>query len=432
MKPIRLDSIRSAVRNPKDHDLGELVTSIRRFGFVGSVTLDTRTGRLVSGHGRVDALRALAKERREKPPKGIEIDSDGEWLVPVETWASRDDLEAEAFIVAANRIGELGGWATATLEAVLADLAAAGEDALQGIGYDADDVSKMLAEVARDAGAHEEPEGAPATEVYVKAGELWQLGAHLLLVGDSTRAEDVARLFAAAGIERADAVITDPPYAIYGSSTGIGADIADDKMVRPFFEAIGRLLAARVKVFGHCYAFTDWRSWPALVDGFRRCGELEAKNALVWDKGGGGLGSMWAQTYELVGFFVHQPRARAMSSAQARGQRTVYRPNVLRYNRPTGEEREHNAAKPVPLLVELVEAATDAGETILEPFTGSGSTMIAAEKTGRRVLGLEIEPRFAQVAIERWQRVTGRTAELHPAAPTKEGNDGKRSEEADP
>jgi DNA modification methylase len=415
-----LQSIAGAVRNPKDHDLSELVTSIRRFGFVGSVIVDERTQRLVSGHGRVDALRAMAKAK-EAIPVGLKASATGDWLVPVELWRSGSDLEAEAFVVAANRIGERGGWNEATLEAVLGDLARSGAKALEGIGYDLEDVERMLGDLEREAqaGAASEPEApgdaTPAT-LYVESGDLWQLGDHWLLVGDSTRGEDVARLFAAAGVEKADAVVTDPPYAIYGSSTGIGADIADDKMVRPFFESVGRLLAANVRTFGHAYVFTDWRSWPALVDGFRRCGSLAPKNALVWDKGGGGLGSMWAQCYELIGFFVVQPPARAMSSNEARGQRTVYRPNILRYSRPVGDEREHNAAKPVELLVELLEASSDVGAVILEPFTGSGSTMVAAQRVGRRVLGLEIEPRFAQVAIERWQRVTGQKATKHGGA----------------
>lgn len=418
---VPLASLQPAKRNPKSHDLGELIESIRRFGFVGSVIRDTRTGRLVSGHGRVEALRALWKEGGAVPA-GLAMpaaDQPLDWLVPVEAWSSSNDLEAEAFLVAANRIGERGGWDTPSLEAVLADLAKAGDEAMRGTGFDSSDVDDMLAAAAKAAnvstGDDDEEPRVEAAEVYVKAGDLWELGAHLLLVGDSTQPAEVSRLLE--GIGHVDAVITDPPYAIYGSSSGIGADIADDKMVRPFFEAVGRVLAAHVETFGHCYVFTDWRSWPALCDGFRRSQDLAAKNAIVWDKGGGGLGSMWAQCYELIGFFVRQPKATAMTGSAKRGQRTVYKPNILRHSRPTGEERLHNAAKPVALLVELVEAATDAGGTILEPFTGSGSTMIAAERTGRRCFGLEIEPRTAQIAIERWQRVTGRKATKREVKP---------------
>jgi len=410
MTTIPLQSIKPATRNPKDHDLGELVVSLQRFGFVGSLLVDTRTGRLLAGHGRLEALQQLRQKGLR--PAGIELAEDGDWLVPVERWTSSNDVEAEAFLIAANRIGERGGWNQPMLEQVLADLARGGDAALAGVGFDLADVDDMITKLTNDATSGDVdaiPDEPKAIAIYVQSGELWELGAHRLLVGDSTREVDVDVLLEPLEGKPVDAVITDPPYAIYGSSTGIGADIADDKMVRPFFEAIGKLIAGRLKKFGHAYAFTDWRSWAAMWEGFKRAG-LVPKNGLVWDKGGGGLGSNWANAYELIAYFAKLPPPVAMQSGTERGQRPVHKANILRHSRPSGVEREHNAAKPVGLLIELVEAATDKGETIFEPFTGSGSTMIAGEKTGRRVFGLEIEPRFAQVAIERWQRLTGQKA----------------------
>lgn len=143
---VRLADIKSAVRNVKAHDVGELTQSIRRFGFNDAVVVDDRTGRLLAGHGRVDALRAMHKEDAQRHPAGVRVKGEGatpEWLVPVQRgWASRDDTEAEAFIVAANRLVELGGWDEPGLEAVLADLARDG--ALEGTGYDGDDVDRLL------------------------------------------------------------------------------------------------------------------------------------------------------------------------------------------------------------------------------------------------------------------------------------------------
>lgn len=406
-----LQSIKPATRNPKDHDLGELCVSLTRFGFVGSLLVDSRTDRLLAGHGRFEALQQLRQKGTR--PAGIELDSSGDWIVPVELWASKNDAEAEAFLIAANRIGERGGWNQPILEQVLADLAKGGTELLAGVGFDLADVDEMITKLAQGNGTgadvDEIPDDPPAIAIYVQSGDLWELGAHRLLVGDSTKDSDVELVLEPLEGKPVDAVITDPPYAIYGSSTGIGADIADDKMVRPFFEAIGKLIASRLKKFGHAYAFTDWRSWAAMWEGFKRAG-LVPKNGLVWDKGGGGLGSNWANAYELIAYFAKLPPPVAMQSGTERGQRPVHKANILRHSRPSGAEREHNAAKPVGLLIELVEAATDKGETIFEPFTGSGSTMIAGEKTGRRVFGLEIEPRFAQVAIERWQRITGQKA----------------------
>jgi hypothetical protein len=145
-----LASLKSHPRNPKDHDVPALVASIQRFGFNDAVIIDERTGQLVSGHGRVEALRAMAKEwdpRAHEPgskalPSGILLQA-GEWTVPVQRgYTSKDDTEAEAFIVAANRLVEAGGWDDTNLEAILADLAQA--NALDGTGFDMSEVERLI------------------------------------------------------------------------------------------------------------------------------------------------------------------------------------------------------------------------------------------------------------------------------------------------
>lgn len=140
-----LSDLPPAPRNVKAHDLGAIISSVERFGFADAVVVDGRTGRLVSGHGRVEALLAMKRDGRPAP-EGVQVKGD-EWLVPVQTgWASRDDAEAEAFLVAANRLVELGGWDEANLAAVLGDLAKSG--ALDGTGYDGEDVDELLRLVA--------------------------------------------------------------------------------------------------------------------------------------------------------------------------------------------------------------------------------------------------------------------------------------------
>lgn len=144
-----LSEIAPAKRNVKKHDLAEIIQSIKRFGFADAVIVDERTGKLVSGHGRVEALQAMMKEAdsvNNTPAGIIADDSSGpqrRWLVPVQTgWASKDDTEAEAFLVAANRIGERGGYDLVVLEAVLKDLAAA--DALAGTGYNDEELQELI------------------------------------------------------------------------------------------------------------------------------------------------------------------------------------------------------------------------------------------------------------------------------------------------
>lgn len=430
--------LKRAKRNPKDHDIGALDASVKRFGFVDPVVIDERTGRLVSGHGRVELLTTL-EAKKSKPPPGVEV-VDGEWRIPVvRGWASKSDSEAEGFILAANRTTELGGWQQDKLAEVLEDLAKAGE--LQGTGYTGDDLDTLLeqlGETPRHYGTSPAPASTTTTEPppvgeappaadpvstdpldeeppvserpWVKDGDLFELGGHRLLVGDSFKAEDMRRLLASAKVKAVGGVVTDPPYAIYGSATGVASDIADDKMVRPFFEKLFNTCADLLPWFAHAYYFCDWRTWPAIWESAKRAG-LSPKNQIVWDKGGSGLGSNWANTYELIAYLAKIPPQKAMkSSNKITGQRPVFRPNILRYPRTTGEEREHNAAKPVKLCAELVTAAVDEGGVILEPFGGGGATLIACEITKRRCLAMEIEPKFAQVIVERWQRVTGNTA----------------------
>jgi ParB-like chromosome segregation protein Spo0J len=149
-----LEEVKPAARNPKAHDIASLVASIKRFGFADAVILDERTGRLVSGHGRVEALAKMQADGAP-PPEGVRVEG-GKWLVPVQRgWASKDDREAEAFLVAANRLVEAGGWDEAQLEALLRDIAR--ESSLDGLGLDSDDVERLVRETDASADVEERP-----------------------------------------------------------------------------------------------------------------------------------------------------------------------------------------------------------------------------------------------------------------------------------
>jgi len=233
-----------------------------------------------------------------------------------------------------------------------------------------------------------------------QSGELWSIGGvHRLLVGDCTDPANVARLMQG---ERADAVITDPPYAIYGSSTGIGGDVTDDNMVRPFMRMVLGAFVANTRQASHIYAFCDWRSYAAWWHEAKDK-PLVVRNCIVWDKGDGGLGSMYTMRHEFVLFMEHSLRGETISQAsKARATRVVHGvANVQRFNVPQNAERLHNAAKPLDLILVFVNASTDENQLILDPFLGSGTTMIAAHRTGRRCYGMEIAPRYADVILKR-------------------------------
>lgn len=307
--------------------------------------------------------------------------------------------QARAYALADNRTAELADWDDRILADQLVELDAVGWD-VASLGFEA-------LNPPTDPEPEQDDVPEPPKEPITRPGDLWVLGEHRVLCGDSFDEQDRARLICQDKIALA---AMDPPYAIYGSSTGIGADIADDKMVRPFFENLARVVAGALPTFGHAYFCTDWRSWSALWEGAKR-GGLTPKNMLVWDKGGGGMGNMYAQTHELIGFYVKQPPARSMKSNEQTGQRQVLRPNLLRFNRVTGDERQHNAAKPVGLMEELIGNSSDAGDVVLDLFGGSGSTLMAADNLGRRALVMEMEPKYVDVIVARWERHTGQLAE---------------------
>lgn len=408
LRTVPLDELleRPAERNPKRHDRDAIRASLLDHGFVEPVLIDERTGRLVGGHGRLEVLAELRTEGVD-PPDGITVHR-GDWRVPaVHGYRSPDDGHARRLLIALNRTGELGGW---DLEELTAELEAL-ED-LTATGYTDDDLAGLrdrLAEIEATETADVDRDlddpadyGEPPEDPTAQAGDVWTLGDHgRLIVGDCLESDTLDRLLD--GLELA-AIVTDPPYAIYGSATGIASDIADDKMVRPFFVEVLRIARDRLPWFAHAYVFTDWRSWAALWEAGKRAG-VQVRNMLVWDKGGGGRGSNYANAHELVAFLHKLPEQTAMGDRPA-GVKSVHRPNILRHSRPTGAERLHNAAKPVALLGELIENSTEAGAWVLDPFAGSGSTLIAAAETGRRAALVELEPKMADVILRRWSRYT--------------------------
>lgn len=407
---VHLGDLKADPNNLREHNarnIGTIEDALKRHGAARSIVVD-ESGTILAGNGVAEAAAAAGFEHV------LIVPTDGKTLVAVQ----RSGLTAEQktdLAIADNRAAELAtGWKAEPLKTALAKF----EDG--GARYFYPEELEALAP-PRDGFApaeHDGPRGDdPAdsipekpTTATTRDGDLWQLGDHLLLCADSWQEDQVARLLAGDG-GAVDLVLTDPPYAIYGSSSGIASSIADDKMVRPFFDALGRLLKRTTRKFAHVYVHTDWRSYATLWEGMKRAG-LSPKNCLVWDKGGAGLGANYANTHEFIAYFANLPEQKAMTSGNERGQRTVNRPNVLRFPRPSGDERHHNAAKPVAMLEELIENSSDDGQTVLDPFGGSGSTLMAAHRKGRRARLIEIEPAMCDVIVARWEKLTGGKAEL--------------------
>lgn len=316
-----------------------------------------------------------------------------------------DERRARAIALRDNN--EFGEWVPDEVAQMIAQHEADGED-LATLGFAEGEVESFLASVEDEGAKPPPPEPAivPPKNPTTNPGDLYTLGDHKLLCGDATDLEDVGQLI---GRRRVECVLTDPPFAIYGSSSGLSSSVTDDKIVRPFFRDALVAASRAVKLFGSVYVHCDWRSWPSWWE-VAKVTSLEPKNLLVWDKHGSGLGSNWANTHELIGYFVHMPEQKTMKGEGPKGIRPVLHTNVLRFPRPSGTERLHNAAKPVPLLAEIMDASTDEGAHVADLFLGSGSTLIACETSGRKCRALEVDPAWCDVAVERWQQLTGRKA----------------------
>lgn len=232
------------------------------------------------------------------------------------------------------------------------------------------------------------------------------------MCGDSTLERDLSMLMDG---QQADMCFTDPPYAAFGSSTGMNNGIVDTKMVEPFMRSTLSGIKSIAKDFAHVYVFCDYRSYPA----WRKSADetfLPLKNLIVWVKSrGGGLGSNYTNCHEFLMFFHREPDINKIAMKERkRGSRLVRgRGNVWFHNKITRKlsEKLHNAEKPLQMAIDAIENSSDQGSVVADLFGGSGTTLIACERTERTCYMMEVEPECCEKIIKRWEQETGKKAE---------------------
>lgn len=407
-EPMEIDELRARAwpGNPKTHDIPKIRASIRRWGFNDPPTLDERTGKLVEGHGRVEALIAM-RDAGEEPPVGVEVEGSA-WRILVNRGVRfESDDEAEAYLLAHNELGAAGGYDLPQLGDMMKRIQAAKKIPIASLGFTQKTIARVLRDKSRKRG---EPSDVDTkAEPVAKLGDLWSCGVHRVICGDSNATAVLDLLLSPDG-GIVHMVATDPPFAIYGSSTGIGADIADDKMVRPFFDAMWRVIHSRLRTFGHAYVCCDWRSFPPIRYAAAATG-MSIKNKIIWNKANG-LGSSYANIYEEIAFAAKLPEPKAMRNAGEKGQRVILRPNLLTIPRVPQPEKVHNAEKPIELLEELITNSSDEGQVVLDLYAGSGSTMIAAHRLGRVARLVELEPARVDLILAKWRAESGEEPKL--------------------
>jgi DNA modification methylase len=385
-------------RHPRVIDPAELVRlrhSIRDHGFSVPILARAEDRTTIDGYFRLLAARHL----------GLEV-------VPV-ILLDLSTAEASALGIAVNRIH--GGFDDVTLARLLVSLTSDFDNGLPELGIPPDEFDRLLRRLMvaekRDRIETFDLDSALAEqtrEPRAKRGDLWRLGDHQLLCGDATAPSDLARLL---GGSHADMAITDPPYNVdLGASTPKSKarrrKIANDALAPEAWEAFVRASVANLlsSVDGAIYLFMSCREWPALC---RILAELGGhwSDTIIWRKDRFTVGfSDYQRGYEPIwyGWREGAPHHWVGDRDQS---------DVWDIDRPATSPL-HPTMKPIALLERAIENSTRIGGRVLDPFLGSGSTIIAAERTGRIGLGLELEPLYMDIAIRRWERFSGGVAVL--------------------
>jgi len=387
-------------RNARTHDdaqIAQLAAGFKEWGFVGTVLIKP-DNTIIAGHGRVMALRYLGIDK-----------------VPVTIAEGWTDAQCRAFIIADNQLALNAGWNEEMLALELQELQALDFE-LPLIGFGDNELKGYLA--GEDEKGKTDPDEVPAPPVYPTSqpGDIWILGDHRLACGDSTDEAVVKKLLAGEGPH---IMLTDPPYCSGGfqeagkgsGSIGTRGDetIANDTLSSKGYQTLIERILQRFKA-GGVYIFTDWRMWNHLFESVESCG-YGVRNMVVWNKGTPGMGRGWRMQHELVMAATKVKQPFDPKSAQG---------NVITEQR--SGNKNHPTEKPVALLEKIINV-NDFAATVCDPFGGSGSTIIACERTGRRAFVCELSPKFVDVAIRRWQDHTGKDAIRE--------SDGKRYNEID-
>jgi DNA modification methylase len=408
-------ALKPYARNARTHSrkqITKIAASIERFGFVNPVLID-EDHQIIAGHGRVAAAKRL-----------------GLTEVPVLRIEHLSEEEKRAYILADNRLAEDAGWDQELLAIELQGLIDC-DFAIEVTGFEACEVDIVLDDAAAaNAPDHSLDDEIPplAQRSITKLGDLWQLGGHRLLCGDALSAASYDLLLNG---DQASLIFTDPPYnvPIDGHVSGLGK-----RQHREFGMGSGEMTPEQFQtflqtVFGHLVAHSVSGSIHFVCMDWRHLGETlaagesvysELKNLCVWVKSNGGMGTFYRSRHELV-FAFKNGSAEHINNFEL-GQHGRYRTNVWEYAgvNSFGRERDdalamHPTVKPVALVADALRDCSKRGQIVLDPFAGSGSTLVAAEKTGRKARVLELDPLYCDTIIRRWQTVTGKRA-IHRAS----------------
>lgn len=401
-----IEQIKQYKNNPKlhsKHQIKQIADSIKEFGFVNPVLLD-ENGEIIAGHGRFMAAQLLNMT-----------------TIPTITLSHLSDSQKRLYRIADNKLTELGKWDITALEIEIKELESLNLD-LELTGFETEEIDNLILGNSGTTNSKDDniPELKPA-DYKSKLGDVWRLGRHFLICGDALKAETYAKLM---GNKRAQMILTDPPYNVHVKDIGSSGKIKHDEFAMAsgemssdeFIKFLNTFMrhAKDYSVNGSLhYLFMDWRHGIEMGLAASTVYD-ELKNICVWAKNNGGMGTLYRSQHELC-FIYKNGKAPHMNNINL-GAHGRYRTNIWEYAGANGSAdgkenlKLHPTVKPVAMLKDAILDVTKRGDIVLDCFLGSGSTLIACEQTGRICYGIELEPKYCDVTIKRYEELTGDNA----------------------
>jgi DNA modification methylase len=399
IETLDINSLIPYARNARTHSeaqIAQIAGSIKEFGFTNPILIDKDNG-IIAGHGRVAAARKLNLSQ-----------------VPCIRLEHLSETQRKAYILADNRIALNSGWEADLLSVEMAELKDLGIN-LESLGFDSDEIDALLNKIEPTAGLTDEDEAPEVQEQAItKLGDIWVMGNHRLMCGDSTNIQAMETL---TGGHLVDMWLTDPPYNVaYEGKTKdalkIQNDSMDDDQFRQFLRDAYVAADAVMKPGAVFYI------WHADSEGYNFRGAAKDANwtvrqCLIWKKQTMVMGRQdyhWKHEPCLYGWKDGAGHLWAADRKQT---------TILEFDRPS-RNAEHPTMKPVALFEYQMLNNTKGGDIILDSFGGSGTTLIAAEKNGRVSRLMELDPKYCDVIVKRWQQFTGKKAILEQTGQTYE------------
>jgi len=398
MNPLKLEyrSVEALIpyaRNAKQHpdaQVAQIAASIREFGWGAPILVDGNNN-VIAGHGRLLAARKLGMAE-----------------VPVVSMDHLTDTQRRALILADNKIGENASWEDELLGIELSELKDAGFD-LELTGFSTEEWEALIAGEETDKEGLTDENAVPeVVEPISKPGDLWVLGEHKVLCGDATKLDDYKRLL---GDELVDMTFTDPPYNVNYANTakdkmrGKNRPIMNDNL-GDSFEQFLKDACANIVVYtkGAIYIAMSSSELDTLQSAFRASGGRWS-TFIIWAKNTFTLGRAdYQRQYEPILYGWKEGNDHYWCGARDQG-------DVWNVKKPAKNDL-HPTMKPVELVERAVRNSSKTKDLVLDPFGGSGSTLIACEKAGRRARLIELDPKYVDVIVKRWEEYTGQKAQM--------------------